>query len=94
MFKVMKIFRGDNVRKVCIEKDWYTCGTCEQYDRLLRAAYLVQGEDLKHIESLARDIYSHSDVETMYGDESENAVVAMIMGTLIDRCVENYVVEV
>ena len=94
MFKVQKIFRGDKVRNVCIEKDWYTCGTCEQYARMLRAADLVQGEDLKHIESIARDIYSHSDIYTMYGDEPETAVVAMIMGTLIDRCVDNYVVEV
>lgn len=23
-----------NLRELCIEQDWFTCGTCEQYDKL------------------------------------------------------------
>ena len=94
MFKTMKVFRSDKVRLTCIAHDWYTCGDNEQYSRMLRAADLVQGEDLKHIESIARDIYSHSDVERMYHGENETSVVAMMMSVLIDNCVETYVVEV
>lgn len=92
MFTVQKIFRSDKVRRTCIAHDWYTCGDTEQYSRMLRAADLIQGEDLKQIESIARDIYSHTDIDTMYPDEKEPFVVAMMMSVLIDNCVDTYVV--
>jgi small nuclear ribonucleoprotein (snRNP)-like protein len=34
MVKLKKRIFRDELRRLCINKDWYTCGTVEQYDRL------------------------------------------------------------
>lgn len=34
-----RLNRGIDLRKLCIENDWFTCGTNEQYEKLFTAYY-------------------------------------------------------
>lgn len=67
----MKIYEkqflhSDAVRKVCIERNWYTKGTNEEYChvfdmvRALRDRFIITADDLYPI---AADICKHSDIE-------------------------------
>ena len=67
----MKIYEkqflhSDAVRKVCIERNWYTKGTNEEYGhmfdmvRALRDRFIITADDLYPI---AADICKHSDIE-------------------------------
>ena len=35
------------LRELCIEKQWFTCGTCQQYDRLFQKA--SEGASIKEL---------------------------------------------
>lgn len=61
MVKLKKRIFRDELRRLCINKDWYTCGTVEQYDRLFNKLH----DDMTDEEILyvARDIYKHSAIE-------------------------------
>ena len=66
MFKTTNIKKQlfwDDVRHVCIQNDYYTCGDVKSYERLLdyvRTLDNVTEENLFHI---ALDIFNHSDIE-------------------------------
>jgi hypothetical protein len=55
-----RIFR-DELRTLCTNKDWYTCGDIEAYDNLFDMLH----EDMNDAEivGICIDIYSHTDVE-------------------------------
>jgi hypothetical protein len=55
-----RIFR-DELRLLCINKDWYTCGDIEAYDNLFNM--LHEDMDDAEIVGICIDIYDHSDVE-------------------------------
>ena len=46
------------VRAKCIEKDWYTCGTNEQYSRMLDMT--EEDYSIELLEKMAENIYDHS----------------------------------
>lgn len=49
----------DDVRQLCIKKNWYTRGTNKEYDKLFNLV-----KDGAAIMDIARDIYLHSTDET------------------------------
>ena len=64
MLKARYHLSFEQVRELCIEKNWYTRGTCAQYDALLRRCRHNNDHgawNLELIEETARDIISHSD---------------------------------
>ena len=55
-----RIFR-DELRRLCINKDWYTCGDIKAYDALFDKLH----EDMEDTEiiGVCIDIYDHSNIE-------------------------------
>lgn len=75
------------VRRMCIENNWYTCGTNEQYDRMLRkvnALSDIQIITVNELYPIADDILAHSDTDLD---------VACIMCALGKKIVRIYDVE-
>ena len=58
--KERRTLRGDDVRRLCIEKNWYTRGDCEEYRKVLKMAD-SQNVTTDLIVKIAEDIYTHSD---------------------------------
>ena len=63
----------DRMRNMCIKHEFYTLGTCEEYENLMRFVFECEIEmneqDLIHI---VRDIASHSDLFKLgYSDSQE-----------------------
>lgn len=58
---------ADDVRSLCISKEWYTRGDCEAYSNLLSGIYDQEdrGEHFtaNHLANIAQDIKEHSDTE-------------------------------
>jgi hypothetical protein len=61
-----RIFR-DELRRLCINKDWYTCGDIEAYDNLFNM--LHEDMDDAEIVGICIDIYDHSDVERISNED-------------------------
>lgn len=86
-----RIFR-DELRRLCINKDWYTCGDIKAYDNLFNM--LHEDMDDTEIIGICIDIYDHSDVERFskeygvsYEDTFDNIVfeVYEIVHTFVKR---------
>lgn len=59
--KLRKQINKDELRSLCIRKDWYTCGDCEEYSYLFsKCNGNMTDEDVVKV---AEDIYDHSDIE-------------------------------
>lgn len=51
----------DKVRHTCIEQNWYTGGTCEQYENLLyNMCDFRVSQTEETIKAIATDIFEHS----------------------------------
>ena len=67
---------ADNLRSLCIRMDWYTRGTCQEYDHLLiDLAERKENLATADIIEIAEDIAAHSDLEEV---EPECDIVACI----------------
>lgn len=53
----------DNLRALCIEHDWYTCGDNDEYSNLLNTAHYCENITTDVLVELATDIKSHSETE-------------------------------
>ena len=57
---------SSKLRAICIENDWYTCGTCEEYSRLFDRLYDENGcpENMttEKLAEIAADIMEHSEI--------------------------------
>ena len=53
----------------CVEKRWYTRGTCEEYNRMLEKT--KEPYDLNLLVDIAQDIVAHSDDECWEGYDDE-----------------------
>ena len=57
---------GIKLRSLCIEHDWYTCGTCEEYDGLFARLHDENGcpENMttEKLAEIATDIMEHSEI--------------------------------
>ena len=60
--KERRVLRGENVRRLCIEKSWYARGNNEEYIKVLK---LADCDDVttKLIVKIAEDIKARSDTE-------------------------------
>lgn len=51
-----------SLRSLCINRRWYTRGTCEQYDNLLTMVDKIPNMSTSDIVKVAQDIIDHSDL--------------------------------
>lgn len=61
-----RILTAYNLRNLCIKKNWYTCGTNEQYSNLfnmLTDNYLAAEMTTERLAQIAADILAHSDAD-------------------------------
>ena len=59
-----------DLRKLCIERNWYTRGDCEEYENLLfNLADSKENITTEDIVAIAEDIMEHSDID---GEETED----------------------
>lgn len=64
-YKEIRVLGAMSLRGLCIEKNWYTCGTCKEYDNLLSMADRenITTDDIVEI---ATDIMEHSKIHPDY----------------------------
>jgi hypothetical protein len=61
-----RVISMDKVRSICIANEYYTCGDTRDYSRMLNM--VSDGEFTDSVlETVAMDIYNHSDVERFTG---------------------------
>lgn len=81
------------VRRMCINEDFYTCGTNEDYGNLLFNLCDKENVTLADIEEIAADILVHSVWERKaesYGCDYDE-LLANVMGNLINDCCYSYI---
>ena len=54
----------DDVRRTCIEQNWYTCGDCEAYEKMLDMVEHTT-PTTENIYRVAKDICDHSEYQTI-----------------------------
>lgn len=93
MFKVMKIFRSDKLRELCVSKKWYTLGDNDHYSAMLRSADLIKKEtEIKALSRLGEDIVDHTDWDGhLYECNPREDKVAYVMSIIIEKCFDVYV---
>jgi len=63
-FEMVKRWSASDIRGLCVEKNWYTCGDCSAYEEML--GFVYNNEPTKeNIFKVAVDIFNHSDVATI-----------------------------
>lgn len=61
--KEIRTLWGDDLRSLCIEKGWYTCGNNDKYTNLLEKAGAAENVTTELIVEMAEDIKNHSDTD-------------------------------
>ena len=52
-----------DVRNMCIRENFYTCGNCEEYNKMLDYVFNHKNPELTDIYNVAKDILEHTDKE-------------------------------
>lgn len=61
MVKLRKQIFRDELRSLCVRKDWFTCGSIADYDAMFNKLNNDMSDN--EIVNVAIDIYNYSDVE-------------------------------
>lgn len=61
--KELRTISMSDVRKVCIENNWYTNGDCEAYDNMLSFVNSLEYASTDDLETIATDIKEHSNTD-------------------------------
>lgn len=65
-YKEFRSLSGNDLRALCIRNNWYTRGTCEEYERLFSLLHDERGcpENMttEKLAEVAEDIMEHSDI--------------------------------
>lgn len=63
-YKEIRKISADDLRNLCVRRDWYTGGSCEEYDNLLfNLADSKENISTDDIVEIAQDIIEHSDTD-------------------------------
>lgn len=75
----------EDVREMCIRHDWYTCGTCKDYEDMMD---LVAGLEPTpaNMMRVAQNISNHSD--NTEGEADPMAIMYAIANEIVDRVFE------
>lgn len=80
--KLVREISRYNVRKACIAYDWYTCGDCEEYEKMLTNVSNIKKVTVSDLKEIATDIKNHS--ETDYD-------IKNIMFVLANECCTTFI---
>lgn len=83
MKEIRKTSRGA-IRNACIERNWYTCGNCEEYEKILSYADKLKEVTTDELEKIATDIKNHSDTDCN---------VQSIMFYIANVCCTTFIIE-
>lgn len=77
-YKEIRKLSATALRGLCIEENWYTCGTCKEYDNLLS---MTEKENITtdDIVEIATDIMEHSKI-------CSDMTFTDIMWLIAERC--------
>ena len=78
-----------DVRNLCIKKDWYVRGSCDEYDKMLNYVNEHYYPKSKDVYNVAKDIFEHSNKDYWIrgGGLSEKEAVESIMFELYNDCI-------
>lgn len=93
MIRVRRWLDSSKVREMCIRYDYYTCGDCESYERMLRNADNIETEtEMQEVKQIAIDIFDHSALSKRGCDNyTAKDCIEGIMYGLLSECTELYV---
>lgn len=84
-YKMQGIWTTYNIRKMCIQNEFYTCGTNKQYEKLMD--FVSSHEPtMESIEWVAKDIIDHSSFEDDYP-------ITAMMFHVVNDCVKFFFTE-
>ena len=63
--KVVRYLSASNVRQVCIDHNYYTCGDCDAYQKLLNNVMMLDGVTDEDLLKITENIYNHSNIDKM-----------------------------
>lgn len=86
IIKTSKMLRANDVRKMCIAQDWYTCGDCRAYESLLGMCNSTN-VTTELIYKIAKDIVEHSDLSAYCQSDTENIESVMFS---VNKCVNEF----
>lgn len=91
MIKSEKNWKSYDVRKVCVENNWYTHGTVEEYENMLNMVDNFRPSDLR-IFLVALDIFNHSNQNYWIRDGglTETEAIESIMFVLGNDVVKTF----
>ena len=61
MIKLRKQIFGDELRNLCVRKDWFTCGSIADYDAMFNKLNNDMSDE--EIVDVCKDIFDYSEVE-------------------------------
>lgn len=83
-------FNSEDIRQLCIRRNWYTCGTCADYDAMLHHVFMFghalgAADAEEFAERVMCDIRMHSDTERIkrdacmdYGEIGDDMMLAIL----------------
>lgn len=92
MTKEIRI-NGDKVRATCIKQNWYTMGTCEEYENLLNNLCDKDTATDEDIMAVVYDIAEHTNLDKLcreYGT-GETDVVENIAFYIYNDCLTTFI---
>lgn len=97
--KTKVVIHRDSIYNLCVSQQYYTCGDCEAYEKMLGYVDSLNDIQLDKVADavyiIANDIYDHSNIEKMqseYGCSKEEILQAIYFE--VGRCVEFHLEEV
>lgn len=73
-----------NIRNICIKMDWYTRGTCNEYNKMFENAEAREATP-EAIYETAKDIFNHSDMDYYRNSGySDDEIIQNVMCYLVN----------
>lgn len=91
MKKTVRI-NDDKVRATCIKQNWYTMGTCEEYENLLLNLCKDNATD-EDVMAVVYDIAEHTNLDRICRDygSSEQEVIENIAFYIFNDCLTTFI---
>lgn len=86
MIKEIRKLSWYDLRNMCVRENFYTCGTCEEYDKLYEYVSNLENVTTKDIVNIAKDIMKHSEVD----EDMELISICYLIGR---ECRSNFIEE-
>ena len=92
--KELRMIKADKVRRMCIQGNYYTCGTCEEYNEMFNLCETMNPTtDIYQV--IANNIIEHSDIEeiALMTGLTKHEMVKSVMWELINDCTTVYILD-